>query len=217
MRFCVQAAAIAGHVATAVHHVSSSTSEGDACGGPTASNLALLPHPTGLSCGSLHQLHGLCMVHSTSSPTFHDLRDITSQNCFCTRHLLHSSLQQSSKGDCCNKEFTEPSEHPRCQLLVMLQLLWLYSITACCAVPYDVTMDDRVFVAQREDYEDTWINNYSPFVSEYAADATASALTAQEVSCSNTPCCTASSCNGRMCKIAVHLSYVAKTVNYIAV
>ncbi|KAL0053143.1 hypothetical protein WJX82_001510 [Trebouxia sp. C0006] len=37
-----------------------------------------------------------------------------------------------------------------------------------------------VFVAQREGYEDTWINNYSPFVSEYAADASASLLTSQE-------------------------------------
>ena len=65
----MQAAAIAGHVETAVCDVFSSTSEGDACGGPTAPNLALLPHPIGLSCGSLHQLHGLCMVHSTSPPT----------------------------------------------------------------------------------------------------------------------------------------------------
>jgi len=40
-----------------------------------------------------------------------------------------------------------------------------------------------VFVAQRESYEDTWINNYSPFVSEYAADASASVLTSQEVCC----------------------------------
>ncbi len=40
-----------------------------------------------------------------------------------------------------------------------------------------------MFVAQRESYEDTWINNYSPFVSEYAADASASLLTSQEVCC----------------------------------
>ena len=90
-------------------------------------------------------------------------------------------------------------------------------ITACRVVHYNVAIGYRVFVAQREDYEDTWINNYSPFVSEYAADATAAALTAQEVSCGNTQCCTASSCNGRICKITVHLSYAAKTVNHIAV
>lgn len=84
-------------------------------------------------------------------------------------------------------------------------------------VHYNGAIDGRVFVAQREDYDDTWINNYSPFVFEYAADATAAALTAQEVSCGNTQCCTAGSCNGRICNKLVHLLYVVKVVNSTAV
>ena len=37
----------------------------------------------------------------------------------------------------------------------------------------------RVFVAQREDYNNTWINTYAPFVDLYAADDTE--CTSQEV------------------------------------
>ena len=38
----------------------------------------------------------------------------------------------------------------------------------------------RVFVAQREGYNNTWINTYTPFVDLYAADDTE--CTSQEVS-----------------------------------
>ncbi len=37
----------------------------------------------------------------------------------------------------------------------------------------------RVFVAQREGYNNTWINTYTPFVDAYAADDTL--VTSQEV------------------------------------
>ena len=61
-----------------------------------------------------------------------------------------------------------------CKLLQVLLASCVVKSYFCC----------RVFVAQRESYEDTWINNYGPFVSEYAADASASLLTSQEVCCS---------------------------------
>lgn len=38
-----------------------------------------------------------------------------------------------------------------------------------------------MFVAQREGYNNTWINTYAPFVSAYAADDTE--VTSQEVKC----------------------------------
>ncbi len=68
-------------------------------------------------------------------------------------------------------------------MLAVQQLLWQVFTDAVGKLCRKVMVDCRVFVAQRESYEDTWINNYSPFVSEYAADASASLLTSQEVCC----------------------------------
>lgn len=59
-------------------------------------------------------------------------------------------------------------------LSYLLQLLYLVALiinfTGCVLV----------FVAEREGFQNTWVNNYSPFVSNYAADASASVLTTQE-------------------------------------
>lgn len=43
----------------------------------------------------------------------------------------------------------------------------------------------RAFVALRERLENTWVNNYEYFVSDYAADSDATSLTREEV-CSHT-------------------------------
>ena len=57
-----QVTAVAGLGATAVCALSASTSEGDAHVGQAPSHLAIVPHPIGVLGGSLHQLHGLCVV-----------------------------------------------------------------------------------------------------------------------------------------------------------
>ena len=52
----------------------------------------------------------------------------------------------------------------------------------CCELHSTLHACCSVFVEEREGFQNTCVNNYSPFVSTYAADPSASVLTTQEAS-----------------------------------
>lgn len=65
--------------------------------------------------------------------------------------------------------------HPHCAVP--------YSTLTCYTVLYCAVLWRRVFVAYRAGMSNTWVNNYTPFVSAWSSDPTADTLTKAEVSC----------------------------------